>query len=82
MLQKICCKLNYAAVTVQNALASKRAEGYVDTGVKILIAVVIGALLLGGLYVLFDLDVIPIVTNRIRSFFNYNGYFIHVGGSN
>lgn len=30
------------------------AEGYVDTGVKILIAVVIGALLLAGLYALFN----------------------------
>ena len=28
-------------------------EGYINTGVKIIIAVVIGALILGGLYLLF-----------------------------
>ena len=31
-------------------LAANRAENFVDSGIKILIAVVIGALLLGGLY--------------------------------
>lgn len=31
----------------------KRGENFVDSGIKILIAVVIGALLLGGLYALF-----------------------------
>ena len=34
-------------------LINKRGEGYVNTGVKIIIAVVIGALILGGLYLLF-----------------------------
>ena len=34
-------------------LKDKKGENYVDTAVKILIAVVIGALLLAGLYALF-----------------------------
>jgi hypothetical protein len=34
-------------------LTGTAAEGYVDTAVKILMAVVIGALLLAGLYLLF-----------------------------
>jgi hypothetical protein len=34
-------------------LANNRAEGYIDTAIKILIAVVLGALLLAGLYSLF-----------------------------
>lgn len=34
-------------------LFNNRGEGYIDTGVKIIIAVVIGALILGGLYLLF-----------------------------
>lgn len=38
------------AVEAQVAIENRRAEGYVDTGMKILIAVIIGALLLAGLY--------------------------------
>ena len=46
MLKKLRNKLSNAALAVQTAIANKRAEGYVDSGVKILIAVVIGSLLL------------------------------------
>lgn len=49
------------------------AESYVDTGVKILIAVVIGALLLGGLYALFNSTIMPTVTQKITELFNYAG---------
>ena len=49
------------------------AEAYVDTGVKILIAVVIGALLLGGLYALFNSTIMPTVTSKITELFNYAG---------
>ena len=49
------------------------AEGYVDSGVKILIAVVIGALLLGGLYTLFGDTIMPTVTERITDLFAYAG---------
>ena len=50
-----------------------RAEAYVDTGVKILIAVVVGALLLGGLYALFNTTIMPTVTQKITELFNYAG---------
>ena len=49
------------------------AEAYVDTGVKILIAVVLGALLLGGLYALFNTTIMPTVTPKITELFNYAG---------
>lgn len=49
------------------------AEGYVDTGVKILIAVVIGALLLAGLYALFNTTIMPTVTEKVTDLFNYKG---------
>ena len=49
------------------------AEGYVDSGVKILIAVVIGALLLGGLYTLFNDTIMPTVTERIEGMFDFAG---------
>ena len=50
----ISVKETEMAVKAHEVLDGTVAEAYVDTGVKILIAVVIGALLLGGLYALFN----------------------------
>ena len=55
------------------AVSNIKAEGYVDSGVKILIAVVIGALLLSGLYALFNGTIMPTVTQKIQALFNYKG---------
>ena len=66
-------KFNSIAVRTQTALANTRGEGYVDSGVKILIAVVIGALLLSGLYALFNTTIMPTVTTKISQLFNYAG---------
>jgi len=54
-------------------LTDNRAEGFVDTAVKILIAVVIGALVLAGLYLLFSGTILPELTRRIQDMFNYGG---------
>ena len=48
-------------------------ENYVDTAVKILIAVVLGALLLAGLYALFGDVVMPTLRQRVVDMFNYRG---------
>lgn len=55
------------------AVDNIKAEGFVDSGVKILIAVVIGALLLGGLYLLFNGTILPTLTTKIKELFNYAG---------
>ena len=66
-------KLATIATRTRTALANNRGEGYVDTGVKILIAVVIGALLLAGLYTLFNTTIMPTVTTKVTELFSYNG---------
>ena len=66
-------KLATIALRTKTALANTRGEGYVDTGVKILIAVVIGALLLAGLYTLFNTTIMPTVTTKVTELFSYNG---------
>ncbi len=66
-------KFNSIAVSAKTAIVNTRAEGYVDSGVKILIAVVIGALLLSGLYALFNTTIMPTVTSKIQGLFNYAG---------
>ena len=54
-------------------LSESAGEGYIDTAIKILLAVVIGALLLAGLYALFGETVLPTLTQRIKEMFNYAG---------
>ena len=66
-------KINSIAVSAKTAIANTRAAGYVDSGVKILIAVVIGALLLSGLYALFNTTIMPTVTSKITELFNFAG---------
>ena len=66
-------KLSTIALRAKTALANTHGEGYVDTGVKILIAVVIGALLLAGLYTLFNTTIMPTVTTKVTDLFNYQG---------
>ncbi len=66
-------KATEMAIRAKTAIENIRAEGYVDSGVKILIAVVIGALLLAGLYTLFNSTIMPTVTQKIQELFNYKG---------
>ncbi len=73
IFNKISEKMNTMAVSAYTAISNRKAEGYVDSGVKILIAVVIGALLLAGLYALFNGTIMPTVTNKIKALFNYAG---------
>lgn len=66
-------KLDSVATRATVAVSNVKAEGYVDSGVKILIAVVIGALLLSGLYALFNTTIMPTVTQKIQELFNFAG---------
>ena len=61
------------AIRSSAMLAANRAENFVDSGIKILIAVVIGALLLGGLYALFGDTIMPTVTQKVTYMFNFKG---------
>ena len=73
LFNRIKDKVNQIAINARTAVDNAKAEGYVDSGVKILIAVVIGALLLAGLYALFNTTIMPTVTTKIQQLFNYKG---------
>ena len=62
-----------AVVSVQTMIESKKAEGYVDTGVKSIIGVVIGGVILAGLYALFNTTILPSLEGKISEMFNYGG---------
>ena len=72
-IAKIREKFSSVAARTVVAVSNVKAEGYVDSGVKILIAVVIGALLLSLLYGLFNTTIMPTVTKKITELFNFKG---------
>ena len=72
-IANIRAKVEDLATRAVVAVSNTKAEGYVDSGVKILIAVVIGALLLAGLYALFNTTIMPTVTTKVQELFNYKG---------
>ena len=71
MFKKISNKVNSIACKAKAAIECRKAEGYVDSGVKILIAVVAGGLFVTLLYALVDDTIMPSVETRIGELFNY-----------
>ena len=67
--EKVQAKMIQAVIL----LTARRGENFVDSGIKILIAVVIGALLLGGLYALFGDTIMPTVTQKVKDMFEFKG---------
>ena len=66
-------KFNRAVISAKTAIESTSGEGYIDTGVKIILGVVIGGVILAGLYALFNTTIIPTLTSKIEQMFNYAG---------
>ena len=73
LINSIKNKFNSAVVSAKTAIESTTGEGYIDTGVKIIIGVVIGGVILAGLYALFNTTIIPTLTSKIAQMFNYAG---------
>ena len=70
---KVQSKANELAIRAKSTLDNAKAEGYIDTGVKIIIGVVVGAVILGGLYALFDNVILPTLETRIDGMFDFAG---------
>ena len=73
LINSIKNKFDSAVVSAKTAIESTSGEGYIDTGIKIIIGVVIGGVLLAGLYALFNTTIIPTLTSKITQMFNYAG---------
>lgn len=73
LINSIKNKFNKAAISAKTAIESTTGEGYVDTGVKIIIGVVIGGVILAGLYTLFNTTIMPTLTTKISEMFSYTG---------
>ena len=73
LINSIKNKFNSAVVSAKTAIESTSGEGYIDTGVKIIIGVVSGGVILAGLYALFNTTIIPTLTTKITQMFSYAG---------
>ena len=72
-MRKVYMAAAMKALQAKQKIRETSGEGYVDTAVKILIAVVLGALLLAGLYALFNDTVLPTLVERVEEMFDYAG---------
>ena len=70
---KISDNARSIAIKAKTVIDNTAAEGYVDTGVKIIIGVVVGAVILGGMYALFDTVILPTLETRIEGMFDFKG---------
>ena len=70
---KLKNKATSVVVSAKAAISNTTAEGYIDTGVKIIIGVVIGGVILAGLYTLFSGIVDTTLPAKINELFNYGG---------
>ncbi len=71
LINKINSKATELAIRAKTVLASKSGEGYIDTAVKIIIGVVVGGVILVGLYALFNGVVLPRLNTEIGNMFDY-----------
>lgn len=54
-------------------LSNQSGQGALDTAVNVLISIVLGALILGGLYLILNATVMPTLKDRLIDMFNYEG---------
>jgi hypothetical protein len=57
----------------RKVVANKEGQGTLDVAVTVLISIVLGALVLAGLYLIVNGTVLPTITQRIKDMFNYKG---------
>ncbi len=65
----ICDRTDRLLIRTKLALSNERGDFYISDAVKIIIAVVLGALLLAALRLIFNNTVIPKITDAINSLF-------------
>jgi hypothetical protein len=72
-MNKMMKKALELKVKVSEILSDKKGEGAISQAVVILTTIVLGALILAGLYALIGDVVLPEIQNRIQEMFNFEG---------
>ena len=71
-MMKLRTRVILAKENLKKRFRDKSGQGAVDTAIIVLLSVVLGALLLAGLYALMDDTVLPTLTQKIQEMFNYS----------
>ena len=71
-MKKLKMKMLSLRERVRAKLTDNSGQGAGDTAIIVLLSVVLGALLLAGLYALMDDTVLPTLTQKIQEMFNYS----------
>lgn len=71
-IYSMTAKTNLIATRTKMVLSSNSGEGFFDSGIKVLIVVVVGGLLLVSFYALWKNNLIPTITTRIEEMFDYS----------
>lgn len=71
IIMKAAVKLNLFRYKTGRIIADNSGQSALDTAVVCLIAIVLGALILAGLYALIDSEVMPTLSQRIKDMFDY-----------
>ncbi|TWH59304.1 hypothetical protein DesLBE_3679 [Desulfitobacterium sp. LBE] len=57
----------------KGVMTNNEGQGTLDVAITVLISIVLGALILGGLYLIISGTVLPTITQKIKEMFNYQG---------
>ena len=57
----------------KDAVMNREGQGTLDVAITVLISIVLGALILGGLYLIVNGTVLPTITQKIKDMFNFKG---------
>lgn len=71
-MKKMLTKLDKAKRKMMDVLKDNSGQGAIDTAIIVLLSVVLGALILAGLYALLQDTVLPTLTEKITEMFNYS----------
>ena len=72
-MTKMYIKIMTAREKIRKAFRDNRGQGAVDQAIIVLISVVLGALILAGLYALMGDTILPTLKEKIQGMFNYSG---------
>lgn len=57
----------------KDAVMNNEGQGTLDVAITVLISIVLGALILAGLYLIVSGTVLPSITQKIKEMFDYKG---------
>ena len=70
MFKKITNAIHSATNTVKSVVANERGDFYVSEGVKVIIAVILGSILIAAMVALFNSQIIPGIQDKITKLFS------------